>query len=65
MRGTQIVGNVALVQGFGACVPCLEEGCARRESSRSVCLQMLTADTVLESIDQLTAASGRPGSGSA
>lgn len=60
MRGTQAVGNVALVQGFGACVPCLEEGCARRESSRSVCLQMLTAETVLESIDQLAAASAQP-----
>ena len=65
MRGTQVVGNVALVQGVGACVPCLEEGCARHESSRSVCLQMLTADTVLESIDQLAAASGRPKVGSA
>jgi len=59
MRGTQVVGNVALVQGFGACVPCLEEGCARHESSRSVCLQMLTAETVLESVDRLTAESGR------
>jgi len=55
MQGTQIVSNVALVQGFGACVPCLEEGCARRESSKSVCLQMLTADTVLQSIDSLAA----------
>ena len=60
MRGTQVVGNVALVQGFGACVPCLEEGCARRESSRSVCLQMLTGETVLESIDRLVADCGRP-----
>ena len=59
MRGTQLVGNVALVQGFGACVPCLEEGCARSETSRSVCLQMLTAETVLESIDRLAAASVR------
>jgi heptosyltransferase-3 len=59
MRGTQIVGNVALVQGFGACVPCLEEGCARRESSRSVCLQMISAATVMESIDRLPGASNR------
>ena len=29
LRGTQFVGNVALVQGAGACVPCLQEGCAR------------------------------------
>jgi heptosyltransferase-3 len=57
MRGTQIVGNVALVQGFGACVPCLEEGCARQESSKSVCLQMLNAETVMESVEQLRPAS--------
>jgi heptosyltransferase-3 len=60
MRGTQIVGNVALVQGFGACVPCLEEGCARQESSKSVCLQMLNAETVMESVEQLTTASDSP-----
>ncbi len=63
-RGTQIVSNVALVQGFGACVPCLEEGCAHRESSNSVCLQMLTADTVMHSIESLTAGIGQPLSGS-
>ncbi|UCH47852.1 MAG: putative lipopolysaccharide heptosyltransferase III [Betaproteobacteria bacterium] len=60
MRGTQRVGNVALVQGFGACVPCLEEGCARDESSKSVCLQMLAADTVMQSIRKLVALAERP-----
>ncbi len=60
MRGTQCLGNVALVQGFGACVPCLEEGCARDESSKSVCLQMLTADTVMQSIKNLLALAGSP-----
>ncbi len=60
MRGTQIVGNVALVQGFGACVPCLEEGCARLESSNSVCLQMLTAETVMRSIEDLATAANNP-----
>lgn len=59
-QGTQIVGNVALVQGFGACVPCLEEGCARDESSHSVCLQMLTATTVMQSADALLASMQRP-----
>jgi heptosyltransferase-3 len=60
MRGTQSVGNVVLVQGFGACVPCLEEGCAREESSKSVCLQMLTADTVMESIKKFVAVTESP-----
>ena len=64
MRGTQFAGNVALVQGFGACVPCLEEGCARCESSRSVCLQMLTAKTVLEAIDRLATENSLPTAGS-
>ena len=60
MRGSQIVGNVALVQGFGACVPCLEEGCARDESSNSVCLQMLSAGTVLRSVDAMLGKTGQP-----
>ena len=59
MRGSQIVGNVALVQGFGACVPCLEEGCARDESSNSVCLQMLSAGTVLRSVDAMLGKTGQ------
>ena len=47
-RGTQAAGNVVLVQGAGACVPCLEEGCARHVMSESVCLQMLPAAAVIE-----------------
>ncbi len=62
MRGSQSVGNVALVQGFGACVPCLEEGCARIESSESTCLQMLSAETVIHSIDALVARPSAPAS---
>jgi heptosyltransferase-3 len=54
-RGTQFVGNVALVQGAGHCVPCLQEGCARHEGSESVCLQMLTAGTVIEAAENLFA----------
>lgn len=60
MQGTQRVGNVALVQGFGACVPCLEEGCARNESSKSVCLQMLAADTVMQAIKELVVLTDSP-----
>ena len=54
-RGTQFVGNVALVQGAGHCVPCLQEGCARHEGSESVCLQMLAAGTVIEAAENLLA----------
>ena len=54
-RGTQFAGNVALVQGAGHCVPCLQEGCARHEGSESVCLQMLTAGTVIEATENLLA----------
>ena len=53
LRGTQIVGNVALVQGLGACVPCFEEGCARHEGSESVCLQMLPATAVIEAAGKM------------
>jgi heptosyltransferase-3 len=59
LRGTQIRGNVALVQGKGHCVPCLEEGCARSIESDSACLQMLRAETVIAAIDRLQA--GTPG----
>jgi heptosyltransferase-3 len=59
-RGTQIVGNVALVQGAGHCVPCLLEGCARHEASESVCLQMLSAGTVIEAARKLLAQSRVP-----
>jgi heptosyltransferase-3 len=54
-RGTQFVGNVALVQGAGHCVPCLQEGCARHESSESACLQMLAAGSVIEAAENLLA----------
>lgn len=53
MRGTQITGNVALVQGAGACVPCLQEGCARHVLSESVCLQMLPAAAVTEAAEKI------------
>ena len=53
LRGTQFAGNVALVQGAGACVPCLKEGCARHVLSESVCLQMLPAAAVIEAAEKL------------
>ena len=59
-RGTQFAGNVALVQGAGHCVPCLQEGCARHEGSESVCLQMLAAGTVIEAAEKLLAGTRVP-----
>ena len=53
LRGNQFAGNVALVQGAGACVPCLQEGCARHAMSESVCLQMLPAAAVIEAVEKL------------
>ena len=53
LRGTQSTGNVVLVQGAGACVPCLQEGCARHVMSESVCLQMLPAAAVIAAAGQL------------
>ncbi len=53
LQGTQFVGNVALVQGTGHCVPCLLEGCARHQGSGSACLQMLQASVVISAIEKL------------
>ena len=49
MRGSQIVGNVALMQGNDPrdCVPCLGEGCEKRINSLSDCLQHLPATRVI------------------
>lgn len=49
--GTQQVGNVFLVQGSGACVPCHLEGCERHVLSYSDCLQTLAARTVIKAVE--------------
>jgi heptosyltransferase-3 len=46
-HGTQRVNNVILLQGGGACVPCLLEGCDRHIDSYSDCLQQLSARQVI------------------
>jgi heptosyltransferase-3 len=46
-HGSQRVGNVALIQGNGLCVPCLLEGCERNIDSLSDCLQQLPAARVI------------------
>jgi heptosyltransferase-3 len=47
-KGSQIVGNVHLLQGEGACVPCRNEGCERHVASPSRCLQELPAERVID-----------------
>ncbi len=47
LRGSRRVGNVFLLQGPGACVPCQQGGCERHELSRSDCLSLLSAQTVI------------------
>lgn len=45
--GDQRLGNVQLIQGRAACVPCGHEGCDRHIDSASDCLQQLSAQTVI------------------
>jgi len=54
-RGTQFVGNVALVQGAGHCVPCLQEGCARHEGSEKRVSADAGCRTVIEAAENLFA----------
>ncbi len=53
--GTQAMGNVQLLQGAGACVPCLGEGCERHVGSYSDCLQQLPLPTVIAAVDRALA----------
>ena len=45
--GSQHSGNVILLQGAGACVPCHLEGCERHVGSYSDCLQQLPVRQVI------------------
>jgi heptosyltransferase-3 len=49
--GSQAVGNVRLVQGHAACVPCHKEGCERNVSSFSDCLQQLPATNLIVALE--------------
>ncbi|MFN0315577.1 MAG: glycosyltransferase family 9 protein, partial [Burkholderiales bacterium] len=53
VRGTQRAGNVVLVQGEGACVPCFLEGCDRHVNSYSQCLQSMSAEKVRGAVETL------------
>ncbi len=48
--GDQRVGNVQIIQGRAACVPCKLEGCERHIGSTSDCLRAITAQTIIKSI---------------
>jgi heptosyltransferase-3 len=50
VTGSQSLGNVRLVQGAGACVPCGLEGCERHIESSSDCLTSLAPQTVIDAI---------------
>lgn len=49
-------GNVWLVQNPLPCLPCQQEGCARRLDSYSRCLDELSVNQVLAAVDQALAA---------
>jgi len=51
--GTQRRGNVVLLQGTIACVPCHLEGCDRRVESYSDCLQQLPAARVIAAVEEI------------
>jgi heptosyltransferase-3 len=57
--GSQQAGNVTLIQGLGACVPCHLEGCERHISSTSDCLQQLPAGRVIAALEQMLARSSQ------
>jgi heptosyltransferase III len=48
-------GNVWIVQNPLPCLPCTFEGCQRNIESESVCLEELSADQVLNTVDQALA----------
>jgi heptosyltransferase-3 len=51
--GTQRQGNVLLLQGTNACVPCHLEGCDRRVESYSDCLQELPVERVFAAVQEM------------
>ena len=55
MVGAQTMGNVELVQGVGACVPCMREGCDQHVASFSDCLRQLPLSTVIAAVERALA----------
>ncbi len=58
--GSQRQGNVLLLQGAGACVPCLLEGCDRNIASYSDCLQQIPTSRVIEAIQEMLGRASTP-----
>ncbi len=54
--GLQRAGNVRLLQGVQPCVPCHGEGCERKPSSRSDCLDGIAPDRVMAQIEDMLGA---------
>lgn len=50
--GVQSMGNVELVQGVGACVPCMREGCDQHIASFSACLRQLPLSAVTAAVER-------------
>ncbi|MEJ0045617.1 MAG: glycosyltransferase family 9 protein [Rhodospirillales bacterium] len=53
LAGSGRHGNVYLLQGTGACVPCKLEGCEAHIHSWSDCLLMLDANRVIDAASEL------------
>ncbi len=51
---TQTVGDVTILQGPGACVPCRKAGCEDRANSKSECLDLLEPNQVIEAVQGIT-----------
>jgi len=47
---TQTIGHVTILQGPGECVPCRKAGCDDHPNSKSVCLDLLEPQQVIEAI---------------
>lgn len=58
--GSQVRGNVHLVQGEASCVPCMKEGCERHINSRADCLAWMSARPVIAALEQCLATAPRP-----
>lgn len=54
-RGGGRQGNVQLIQGQGDCVPCLLEGCDRHIGSNSLCLQQISASSLIVAVRAMMA----------
>jgi heptosyltransferase-3 len=53
--GVQACGNVHLVQGAGACVPCMREGCDQHLESYSDCLRQMPLSAVIAAAERALA----------